>query len=161
MADSTTVVSSDRPLRATKTRPGYDDFDGRLLPIRSPQSLTVVPDRVWTPADWAVIRSGFRSTDMDDRWHAVAENDRLFFYRSWTGNGIAVAQFAPRDAGWVITEVIVESDPERYRRGSDELEALHFVQLVEAILLGRYDRELNERITQLRRASTSDRGGDS
>jgi hypothetical protein len=57
-----------------------------------------------TPRDPAVfspdtIRRGHRSQDMDDKWHAFVEDQRLYLHRSWTGMGVYEAQFAPEVSG--------------------------------------------------------------
>jgi hypothetical protein len=74
---------------------------------------------------------------MDDRWHAIVENDRLYLHLSWTGYGIYEAGFALRGERWHITEAIVETYDERYSCASiaDETELL--VRTIDAVLVYR------------------------
>ncbi|MFG2193565.1 hypothetical protein [Streptomyces sp. NPDC048639] len=58
-------------------------------------SLSLLPARVWSAAEWDRIRLGYRARGMDERWNVFAEGDRLFLHRSWTGHRIYEAVFAP------------------------------------------------------------------
>src|SRR5215472_14053239 len=69
------------------------------------------PQRRWTESEWAGICRGHQSRDMDDKWHAFVEDDRLFLHRSWTGRGVYEARFARDGDGWLITELLVSCDP--------------------------------------------------
>jgi hypothetical protein len=41
-----------------------------------------------TDQEWSLIRRGREAQDMDDRWNAFVENQRLYLHRSWTGWGV-------------------------------------------------------------------------
>jgi hypothetical protein len=73
----------------------------KLFPIRSPAPIPS-PDKRWSAQEWAAIRRGHKSRDMDDRWHAFVERDRLYLHRSWTGHGLYEAQFEQAEVGWRI-----------------------------------------------------------
>jgi len=86
---------------------------------------------------------------MDDRWHAFVENDRLFLHRSWTGSGVYEVQFARVSDGWAITELLVCSDGNTYRRGTDAYEALFVETIIDGVLLGRWDTDAWTRLRSM------------
>jgi hypothetical protein len=98
----------------------------------------------------AAIRRGHRSRDMDDRWDAVVEGNRLYLHRSWTGYGVYEAQFDQSNGGWRIREAVVAADGSTNRRGSDAYESLIMEWLIGGVLLDRWDDQLWQRIRQHR-----------
>lgn len=116
------------------------------LPISAPQSLHGFTARVWTSDEWARIQQGHVSRDMDDKWDLFVEGDTLFAHRSWTGFGVYSATFIEVEGGLRVSEVWVESDPERYRRQSDAYDLALLEILIRGTLLGEeQDPELMER----------------
>jgi hypothetical protein len=111
-------------------------FRRTLERIRVPAALPV-PAKSWSVQEWERIQAGFQSTDMDDRWHAIVENDRLYLYRSWTGFGVYEAGFELRGDRWHITEAIVETYDERYRAGALPDEAERLVRIIDGVLIYR------------------------
>ncbi len=94
------------------------------------------PGRTWTDDEWMRIRRGLVPEDMDDKWFAFVEGDRLFVHRSATGYGIYEAQFRRQLSGWSIVSAVVENDPTRYARGSDEWESQRLEVFIDMRLLG-------------------------
>jgi hypothetical protein len=88
-----------------------DQF-AKLIAVTVPE-IVPLPWRSWSAVDWAVIRQAFRPRDMDDRWIAFVEHDRLFLHRSWTGLGVYEAQFAQVAEGWSISELLVTGDRDK------------------------------------------------
>jgi hypothetical protein len=123
------------------------DFEP-LHAITSPQPIPA-PDRVWSSIEWNAIQRGFRASEMEERWLALVENDRLYFHRSWTGFGVYEAQFAQVDDSWRIVAAVVEGDGERYRRGSDEYETGFLELLIRGVLLDEWDDELWESLRRM------------
>lgn len=116
------------------------------LPISAPQALRGFTTRIWTAEEWARIRQGHVSSDMDDKWDLLVEGDTLFAHRSWTGFGVYAATFVEVEGGRRVAEVLVESDPERYRRHSDAFDLALLEILIRGTLLGEdQDVELMER----------------
>jgi hypothetical protein len=115
-------------------------------------SLSLLPDRVWTDADWDRIQLGHLAKGMDERWNAFAEGNRLFLHRNWTGHRIYEAEFTPRPGGGgrTIAWALVESDPRRHRRASDAYDAVMLELLVTSILLGERSDLLWQRLNELR-----------
>jgi hypothetical protein len=108
---------------------------GSLQPVPRPQAIPP-PDRVWTSLEWSLIRRGHRSQDMDDKWHAFVEDQRLYLHRSWTGRGVYEAQFAAVAGGWRISSAVVAGDHDSYRRRGEEYESSLLEALIEWVLLG-------------------------
>jgi hypothetical protein len=106
-----------------------------LTPVSAPQDIPA-PERHWSDQDWQRIRQGHKSTDMDDKWHAYVEAQRLYLHRSWTGKGIFEAQFLRAAEGWHITSAVVEGDRNAYRRHDDAYESA----LLEALIDGKLCR---------------------
>jgi hypothetical protein len=121
-----------------------------LAPLAMPQPLPP-PARRWSEAEWAVICQGHRSQDMDDKWHAFVENNRLFLHRSWTGRGIYEAQFIRGEDGWSISELLVGDDRSTYRRASDSYEALFVEAIIDGVLLGNWDTNAWTRLRSMPR----------
>jgi hypothetical protein len=110
----------------------------RLVPVMAPEAVPP-PQRCWSDGEWASICRGHRARDMDDKWLAFVENDRLFLHRSWTGRGVYEAQFARGGDGWSVTELLVSGDRGSYRRASDAYEAVFVEAIVDGVLLGKWD----------------------
>ncbi len=96
------------------------------------------PVRTWTEAEWQRILRGHHSRDMDDRWNAFVEDQRLFLHRSWTGHGIYEVAFERDAGGWHITEALVEGDAEIYRRLNPGNEAALLIGVINGVLLSEW-----------------------
>lgn len=128
---------------------GREQFT-RLTPVTAPE-VVPPPPRLWSDAEWATICRGHRPRDMDDKWIAFTENNRLFLYRSWTGYGVYEAQFTREGGGWSITELAVSGNRSTYRRATDAYEALFVEALIDGILLGNWDTEAWRRLRSMPR----------
>jgi hypothetical protein len=122
----------------------------KLRPVPEPQPIPP-PVRVWTADQWALIQGGHRSRDMDDKWHAFVEDQRLYLHRSWTGMGVYQAQFDAVDGGWRITSAWVAGDHDSYRRRDDNFESAMLEALIERVLLGIHDGPGRQRSHDARR----------
>ncbi|MFC8717800.1 hypothetical protein [Kitasatospora sp. NPDC057198] len=132
----------------------------RLTPIREPRVLSEVPLRMWSPAEWERIQRGFRARDMDDRWHAFAEDDRLFLHRSWLGDGKYEVAFVETRGGHRISRVLVEGAEPRYPGGSDREVCLLLEVLISSILLGERAEDQRGQLADLRSAGRPPQPGD-
>ena len=122
----------------------------RLVPVMAPEAVPP-PQRRWPDEQWASVCRGHRARDMDDKWLAFVEDDRLFLHRSWTGRGVYEAQFARDGDGWFITELIVSGDRGFYRRASDAYEAVFVEAIIDGVLLGRWDTDAWSRLRSMPR----------
>ncbi|MGW3661195.1 hypothetical protein ACWD6R_38685 [Streptomyces sp. NPDC005151] len=114
--------------------------------------MPILPGRIWSDDDWGRIQLGYSSRDMDEKWDVFTEGDVVFLHRSWTGNAVFEATFAPADGGgWQIAKAVVERDPERYRNDDDEYDCLMLELVLSAIVLGESAKELREKLVELTR----------
>lgn len=120
-----------------------------LTPVAAPEDIPP-PERVWSDEDWYLIRRGHKSADMDDKWHAYVEGQRLYLHRSWTGRGIYEAEFGQVPGGWQITSAVVAGDRGSYRRQDDEYESALLEALIDGKLLGTYDGPGHQRLARAR-----------
>ncbi|MEW9528770.1 hypothetical protein [Microbispora sp. NPDC049125] len=127
-------------------------FSDRIQPISVPRVMPFLPRRIWSEGDWGRIQLGYCSRGMDEKWDVFAEGGVVFLHRSWTGNGVFAATFAPADGGgWQIAEAVVERDPERYRSNDDEYDCLMLELVLSAIVLGEPAKDLRESLVELTR----------
>jgi hypothetical protein len=105
-----------------------------LIPVSSPEGIPS-PERCWPDRDWLRIACGHKAADMEDRWHAYVEGERLYLHRSWTGRGIYEAGFVREALGWHISDAVVEGDRRFYRRRDDAGETALLAALIDAVLL--------------------------
>ncbi|GAA2605339.1 ADP-ribosylglycohydrolase family protein [Actinomadura fulvescens] len=109
--------------------------DWKTEPMRRPAPLPP-PDRIWAPYEWETIRRGLVPAEMEEKWFAYVEADRLHLHRSWTGYKIYEAFFQPVDGGLQITEAWIERDRGIYKGGDDEHETGVLHGMIERLLLG-------------------------
>jgi hypothetical protein len=121
-----------------------------LKPVAAPEEIPP-PERVWPDEDWDLIRRGHKAADMDDKWHAYVEGQRLYLHRSWTGLGIYEAGFGQVPGGWQIITAVVTGDHGSYRRQDDEYESALLEALIDGQLLGTYDGPGHQRLARAHR----------
>ncbi|WP_152486484.1 hypothetical protein [Nocardiopsis lucentensis] len=126
--------------RPPATRADFPCFS----PVLEPYPLPPVT-RLWTADQWAGIRLGLVSREMEERWDAFVEDDRLLVMRSWTGRCFYEAVFAPRPGGWRITGMWGEGA----RPDTAPLHSLFLELLILGSILGTPDRALWERFDAL------------
>ena len=80
--------------------------DWKTEPIRNPVSFKP-PHRVWSSDQYVSLQQGHKPRDMDDRWFAFMEADRLFLHRSWTGIAVYEAEFVADERGFSVASAIV------------------------------------------------------
>lgn len=89
-----------------------DDCAGHISPIREPTAIPP-PDMLISREEMQAIAVGYRPMDMNDKWLAFMEDNRLFLHRSWTGHGIYEVTFAAKETGFVATSARAEGDGRR------------------------------------------------
>ena len=104
-------------------------------PLTIPQPIPA-PARIWTENEMGAIRYGYVPHMMEEKWFIFMEGNRLFAHRSWTGNAIYEATFAPARRRYVIESAVVTGDETKYRRSSDEEESQTLEVLIASYLLG-------------------------
>lgn len=99
--------------------PGHDDqCRGHFAPIRKPAAIPP-PNIILTREDMQAVAMGYRPVDMNDKWLAFMEGNRLYLHRSRTGHGIYEVTFAAKETGFVATSARVESDGDRWKKRID------------------------------------------
>lgn len=117
---------------------GFNPDADHVEPMLEPHDVAP-PVLLLTPDAELQLRVGLGRVDMDIRWMAwLSERDELRLWRSWTGNELYRARFDPTAGGSLsLTELLVESSPERYHGLHNEPAA--FTQTLRHVLrlLGR------------------------
>ena len=127
-------------------------FSGRIQPVSAPQPMPQLPRRIWSDEDWTRIQLGYASGDMDEKWDVFTEGEVVFLHRSWTGNGIFAATFAPVDGGgWQIDSAVVERDAERYAGTDDAYDCVVLELVISTIVLGEPATDLRAKLVELTR----------
>ena len=87
------------------------------------------------------MQRGHESSDMDDKWDIVVNDQRLDFHRSWTGQCIYRAWFSRNSVGWTIARAEVCGESAVYRRTSDGADRLLLEVLIRQELLDEWAPE--------------------
>lgn len=108
----------------------------RTTPIRAPVRLPP-PPMMLSQADMQAVARGYVPMDMNDKWLAYMEDDRLYLHRSWTGNGIYEVVFAAKEtnigtSAFVPTSAVIESDPE-HGRGDFDPDNINYQQEMDGL----------------------------
>lgn len=105
-----------------------------------------MPERIATPKSWKTkpmpeqhvtvplgihltekqmtrIRPGHIPEDMGDHWFMYCTEDRIRFFRSWTGYFIFDAVYEKSSDGYTVTTLTINQDPGQVRIGADEAES--------------------------------------
>jgi len=87
---------------------------------------------------FAQIKAGHISQDMDDKWDIGFEEPWLYFCRSWTGCCIYQMRFEAVERGVQIAEAWVNADTEQYRSpGGAPFDQDFAIKLIRNRLLGK------------------------
>jgi hypothetical protein len=89
----------------------------------------------FTQDEYAIIRRGLVPEEMEDKWFVFWEASSLFFHRSWTGHCVYQVELRPSEDGCEVAQAAVSTDPEHYRRSSDQYEAALLDFLIRGLLL--------------------------
>lgn len=119
-------------------------FKHALLPIADPCELPA-PQRLWTGSEWERIKLGLQEKDMDDKWVALVEGDKLSIYRAGAGQCVYDAVFTPCEGGYRITTARTE----RGREDRAELHSAFLELLITGHILHSADHDLWARFTTL------------
>ncbi len=108
-----------------------------IKPRPLPKLRTQIPfERNFTQAEFLLLKRGFVSHSMEDRWHILFKDPWLTFVRSWTGFCIYKVRLEDRNKGFRIEEVSVSRDRRQYG-GDDPREETKLLSfLIDGLLLG-------------------------
>ncbi|MGQ4464639.1 hypothetical protein ACN6LC_003739 [Streptomyces violaceoruber] len=114
--------------------------------------MRVVPDRIFSGDEWALISAGHVPKGSGEKWNAYVEGGVLHLHRSQTGYEIYSAIFGPTEGGqWKIDRALIESDGSRYLPQTDEYDCLVLELVISSILLKESADELRSVLTRLTR----------
>lgn len=65
-----------------------------------------------TQEEFAQLQKGHIPKEMEDKWFAYFEENRLYIHRSWTGYCIFIVTFSPEGS---VQEVLVNRNPQQYK----------------------------------------------
>jgi hypothetical protein len=95
-----------------------DHWDRRSKPM--PSAPVELPfQRSFTEAEVQWLRRGLLPQRMEDKWFGILRSNSLDFYRSWTGYHVYRLSTREERSGIEIGPLIVNDDPEQYRRRDD------------------------------------------
>ena len=90
------------------------------------------------------LRQGLIPNQMEDKWFIFYENDWLYFHRSWTGFGLYKARLIKEQNGYLIKEIWVERNQEKYENEDDQTDVENITSLIARGLLGIDVGDLNQ-----------------
>lgn len=85
--------------------------------------------------EYASLVLGFKPAQMEDKWFAFVENNKLFFHRSWTGFCIYETEIEKTASGYLLTQTKVNRNFEQYKETDLEKEKELLDYLIDRILL--------------------------
>ena len=118
-----------------------DEHDDNCLcvsAIREPVEIPP-PEMILSREEMQELATGYRPIDMNDKWLAFMEGNRLFLHRSWTGHGIYEVTFAAKgfswtdEVGFMPTSARVETDPRRYN--PEDFDPIHERDLLRDLIV--------------------------
>lgn len=93
--------------------------------------------RVFSLEEHARISLGLIPRQMEDKWFIFLEDDRLYLHRSWTGMCVYQIQLQQKEDKYIVTDALVNRDPEQYQETDVNFDAAILNFLVENFLLGK------------------------
>jgi hypothetical protein len=97
------------------------DWKTKPLPA---QHKAILLDRCYTPEEFNQIKAGLIPECMEHHWFIFYEAPCLFLHRSWTGFCVYHVRFELSAGGFLVTEVLVNRNPQQYRETNDHPDAL-------------------------------------
>lgn len=103
------------------------------IPIDKPKKIEI--DLFLTNKQFSKLKNGLIPQEMEDKWFIYYENEWLYFHRSWTGYGIYKAKLDKVTDGYIIRELWVERNKEKYNNEDDNADIETFLFLIARGLL--------------------------
>lgn len=116
------------PFRGDFTIAAFNPDREEVHVMRTPLEVDP-PDLTLTAGEEKELRIGLGRVDMEIRWLGWLDDaDTLRIWRSWTGFEIYRATFERRADLLCLTELFVESSPERYGAGDGVAHGQEFIE---------------------------------
>lgn len=97
-----------------------------------PEENMIVPiDLRLTDEQMGIILRGHIPEAMEDHWFMYCGDNRIRYYRSWTGFCIFEATFEESYSGFKVTSLTINQDPEQFRAAPERATALFCALLME------------------------------
>lgn len=87
--------------------------------------------------EYASLILGFKPKQMEDKWFAYVENNKLYFHRSWTGFCIYETEIEKAKNGYLLSKTLTNRKTEQYRETDIEKDKEMINFLIDRILLGK------------------------
>lgn len=107
-----------------------------VLPMPA-QQITIALDRVFSQEESILIKLGFRSHEMEDKWFIYCEKNVLYFHRSWTGHCIYEVFFIEIGDTLRMIRVNLNRNPQQYKETRNERDVEIISRLIDDLLLSR------------------------
>jgi hypothetical protein len=104
-----------------------------ITPMVKPKLIKI--NLVFTPVQFEMIKNGYTSRSMEEKWNIYFENGWLRLVRSWTGLEVYKAQIKKQVENYVIDDFFVTTHRD-YGKQSDDVERDTFESVVTSHLLG-------------------------
>ena len=88
--------------------------------------------------EYEQISLGLNPRQMEDKWFIFLEDDWLYLHRSWTGMCVYKVQLQQKEGKYIVTDALVNRDPEQYPVTDVNYDAAILNFLVENLLLGKH-----------------------
>lgn len=87
--------------------------------------------------EYASLILGFKPAQMEDKWFAFVENNKLFFHRSWTGFCIYETDIEKIENGYLLTQTRVNRNFDQYKETDLKKDKRLLDYLIDRILLNK------------------------
>lgn len=108
----------------------------KLQPLPENRARLFV-EREFSNQEYDQLCSGFIPERMEDKWFIFAEEDLLYFHRSWTGFCIFQLRLERKDAAYRVGEVFANRDAKQYIAAGDAFDEKLLTFLIDSLLLNR------------------------
>lgn len=109
--------------------------DWKTQPL--PNATSRLPyKRKFSREEYEKISLGLKPQAMEDKWFIFLEDNILYLHRSWTGICIYKMQLELSEDEYVVTDVLVNRDPEQYGETNLDHDSAILNFLIENFLLG-------------------------
>ena len=101
------------------------------------ENRTIPMGLVYSAQDWEVIKAGSNVGGMENKWDIEFADDKLYFYRSWTGYCNFVVQVEQFPDGVGLPKATINCDPEQLGDGPDDQWREEIRLVIDHVLLGK------------------------
>ena len=128
LGNSARRFRGEDPMPEKKKIATRDSWNTRPMPEKQ---VTVPLDLRLTGEQMERIRCGHIPDGMEDHWFMYCDDERIRYYRSWTGNCIFEAAFEASGDGYRVTRLTINQDPEEHKARSEQATRLFAALLME------------------------------